>query len=96
MSPPPSLSLSHTQTRASLQQYSAHAAGSETSCLTMAHDNHTLVSRGGELKIAITSSHTQCLLFTFSEGDDTLKVWDIRSFKRPVHVATGLQNLFSV
>jgi WD40 repeat protein len=29
-------------------------------------------------------------------GDDTMKVWDIRSFKRPVNVATGLQNFFSI
>ena len=36
-----------------------------------------------------------CLLH-HSKGDDTLKLWDIRSFKRAVNVATGLQNFFSV
>ena len=28
-------------------------------------------------------------------GDDTLKLWDIRSFKRPVNVVTGLDNMFA-
>lgn len=28
-------------------------------------------------------------------GDDTLKLWDIRSFKRPVNVVTGLDNIFA-
>jgi WD40 repeat protein len=62
-------------TRSTLQQYNAHGVGSETSCITIAHDNQTLVSRG---------------------GDDTLKLWDIRSFKRPVNVVTGLQNFYTV
>lgn len=29
-------------------------------------------------------------------GDDTLKMWDIRSFRQPVNVATGLTNYFSM
>ena len=28
-------------------------------------------------------------------GDDTLKLWDIRSFKRPVNIVTGLDNMFA-
>ncbi|CAI8054115.1 WD repeat-containing protein 70 [Geodia barretti] len=81
-------------TRSSLHQYTAHTPGTETSCITMSHDNQTLVSRGGGLKITI--HHRKLRLFLFLKGDDTLKVWDIRSFKRPVNVATGLQNFFSV
>lgn len=34
------------------------------------------------------------LLFV-TPGDDTLKVWDLRAFKRPVNVATGLSTFFS-
>ena len=30
------------------------------------------------------------------EGDDTLKLWDIRAFKRPVNVVINLDSLFSV
>lgn len=29
-------------------------------------------------------------------GDDTLKMWDIRSFRQPVNVAAGLTNYFSM
>ncbi|CAK6959485.1 WD repeat-containing protein 70 isoform X1 [Scomber scombrus] len=29
-------------------------------------------------------------------GDDTLKLWDIRNFRKPVNVATGLTNYFSM
>uniref|UniRef100_A0A8D2ZKN4 WD repeat-containing protein 70 n=1 Tax=Scophthalmus maximus TaxID=52904 RepID=A0A8D2ZKN4_SCOMX len=29
-------------------------------------------------------------------GDDTLKMWDIRNFKKPVNVATGLTNNFAM
>ncbi|KAM6987183.1 WD repeat-containing protein 70 [Aplochiton taeniatus] len=29
-------------------------------------------------------------------GDDTLKTWDIRNFKKPLNVATGLTNYFSM
>ncbi|CAI8014425.1 WD repeat-containing protein 70 [Geodia barretti] len=32
-------------TRSSLHQYTAHTPGTETSCITMSHDNQTLVSR---------------------------------------------------
>ena len=36
------------QARSSLQQFGAHARGSDTSSLCFSHDNRTLVSRGGE------------------------------------------------
>ena len=29
-------------------------------------------------------------------GDDTIKLWDIRSFKRPVNVVGNLNNFFPV
>ena len=29
-------------------------------------------------------------------GDDTLKTWDIRNFKKPLNEASGLFNLFPV
>lgn len=32
----------------------------------------------------------------FFPGDDTLKVWDIRSFRKPVNEASGLTNYFSM
>ena len=31
-----------------------------------------------------------------SGGDDTLKLWDVRSFKKPVNVATGLFSRFEM
>ena len=37
------------QMRSSMQHYGAHQQGSETSCLCFAHDNQTLISRGGEI-----------------------------------------------
>ena len=33
-------------------------------------------------------------LHLFSAGDDTLKTWDIRSFRKPLNVATGLTSYF--
>ena len=36
------------QMRSSIQHYGAHEQGSETSCLCFAHDNQTLISRGGK------------------------------------------------
>uniref|UniRef100_A0A8C5DVW4 WD repeat-containing protein 70 n=1 Tax=Gouania willdenowi TaxID=441366 RepID=A0A8C5DVW4_GOUWI len=48
-------------------------------------------------------SDTSCLCFSYDGttlasrgGDDTLKTWDIRNFKKPVNVATGLTNYFSM
>ncbi|XP_029940369.1 WD repeat-containing protein 70 [Salarias fasciatus] len=48
-------------------------------------------------------SDTSCLAFSYDGttlasrgGDDTLKTWDIRNFRKPVHVATGLTNYFSM
>ncbi|XP_066507302.1 WD repeat-containing protein 70 isoform X2 [Hoplias malabaricus] len=46
-------------------------------------------------------SDTSCLTFSYDGttlasrgGDDTLKTWDIRSFKKPLNVATGLTSYF--
>uniref|UniRef100_A0AAR2J6T6 WD repeat-containing protein 70 n=1 Tax=Pygocentrus nattereri TaxID=42514 RepID=A0AAR2J6T6_PYGNA len=46
-------------------------------------------------------SDTSCLTFSYDGttlasrgGDDTLKTWDIRSFKKPLKVATGLTTYF--
>ncbi|XP_071490970.1 WD repeat-containing protein 70-like [Diadema antillarum] len=46
---------------------------------------------------------TSCISFSYDNqifvtrgGDDTLKSWDIRNFKRPVNVATGLDNFYPV
>ncbi|XP_064384798.1 WD repeat-containing protein 70-like isoform X2 [Halichondria panicea] len=61
-------------TRSQFQHFTAHTAGSETCSLCFSHDNHTLISRG---------------------GDNTLKLWDLRSFKRPVNVVTELDTFFS-
>lgn len=51
----------------------------------------------------IPGSDTSCIAFSYDGvtlasrgGDDTLKVWDIRNFKKPVNVATGLTNYFSM
>ncbi|KAF7666291.1 hypothetical protein LDENG_00114040 [Lucifuga dentata] len=48
-------------------------------------------------------SDTSCLAFSYDGvtlasrgGDDTLKTWDIRNFKKPVNVANGLTNYFSM
>uniref|UniRef100_A0A3P9L818 WD repeat-containing protein 70 n=1 Tax=Oryzias latipes TaxID=8090 RepID=A0A3P9L818_ORYLA len=48
-------------------------------------------------------SDTSCLCFSYDGvtlasrgGDDTLKVWDIRSFRKPVNEASGLTNYFSM
>uniref|UniRef100_A0A3B4XTS0 WD repeat-containing protein 70 n=1 Tax=Seriola lalandi dorsalis TaxID=1841481 RepID=A0A3B4XTS0_SERLL len=48
-------------------------------------------------------SETSCLSFSYDGmtlasrgGDDTLKTWDIRNFRKPVNVATGLTNYFSM
>lgn len=91
--------------RSSIQHYGAHEQGSETSCLCFAHDNQTLISRGGEIiKSLLPTSHyvhvqmdgqTTNTVYNFYLGDDTLKLWDIRSFKRPVNVVTGLDNMFA-
>uniref|UniRef100_A0A7N6BGW7 WD repeat-containing protein 70 n=1 Tax=Anabas testudineus TaxID=64144 RepID=A0A7N6BGW7_ANATE len=46
---------------------------------------------------------TSCLSFSYDGvtlasrgGDDTLKTWDIRNFRNPVKLATGLTNYFSM
>ncbi|KAI4892112.1 hypothetical protein NFI96_017896 [Prochilodus magdalenae] len=46
-------------------------------------------------------SDTSCLTFSYDGttlasrgGDDTLKMWDIRNFRKPLHVATGLTSYF--
>lgn len=57
----------------SIANYEAHTRGAGTTCICFAHDNHTVITRG---------------------GDDTLKLWDIRSFKSPVGVVSDLYNLF--
>ncbi|KAI3362296.1 hypothetical protein L3Q82_012604, partial [Scortum barcoo] len=51
----------------------------------------------------IPGSDTSCLSFSYDGltlasrgGDDTLKTWDIRNFRKPVNVATGLTNYFSM
>ncbi|KAJ4926401.1 hypothetical protein JOQ06_008575 [Pogonophryne albipinna] len=51
----------------------------------------------------IPGSDTSCIAFSYDGvtlasrgGDDTLKVWDIRNFKKPVNVAMGLTNYFSM
>ncbi|KAF6733215.1 WD repeat-containing protein 70 [Oryzias melastigma] len=48
-------------------------------------------------------SDTSCLSFSYDGvtlasrgGDDTLKVWDIRNFRKPVNEATGLTNYFTM
>ncbi|XP_067106527.1 WD repeat-containing protein 70 isoform X2 [Osmerus mordax] len=48
-------------------------------------------------------SDPSCLAFSYDGttlasrgGDDTLKTWDIRSFKKPLNVATGLTTAFSM
>uniref|UniRef100_A0A8C6WQH1 WD repeat-containing protein 70 n=1 Tax=Neogobius melanostomus TaxID=47308 RepID=A0A8C6WQH1_9GOBI len=47
----------------------------------------------------VPGSATSCLAFSYDGmtlasrgGDDTLKLWDIRNFKKPVNVANGLTN----
>ncbi|XP_040276894.1 WD repeat-containing protein 70 [Bufo bufo] len=44
---------------------------------------------------------TSCIAFSYGGtviatrgGDDTLKTWDMRNFKKPLHVASGLPNFF--
>ncbi|KAK5852079.1 hypothetical protein PBY51_023581 [Eleginops maclovinus] len=51
----------------------------------------------------IPGSDTSCIAFSYDGvtlasrgGDDTLKLWDIRNFKKPVNVATGLTNYFTM
>uniref|UniRef100_UPI0037E7F362 WD repeat-containing protein 70 n=1 Tax=Semicossyphus pulcher TaxID=241346 RepID=UPI0037E7F362 len=51
----------------------------------------------------IPGSDTSCLSFSYDGmtlasrgGDDTLKTWDIRHFRKPVNVATGLTNYFTM
>ncbi|XP_070780724.1 WD repeat-containing protein 70 [Enoplosus armatus] len=51
----------------------------------------------------IPGSDTSCLSFSYDGmtlasrgGDDTLKTWDIRNFKKPVNVANGLTNYFTM
>ncbi|XP_073686307.1 WD repeat-containing protein 70-like [Garra rufa] len=51
----------------------AHAAGSDTSCLTFSYDGVTLASRG---------------------GDDTMKTWDMRNFRKPLAAVSGLTSFF--
>ena len=48
-------------------------------------------------------SDTSCVTFGHDNrhvatrgGDDTLKLWDVRAFKKPVHVATNLYSRFDV
>ncbi|XP_043925842.1 WD repeat-containing protein 70 [Protopterus annectens] len=49
----------------------------------------------------IPGSETSCLTFSYTGnilasrgGDDTLKTWDIRNFRKPLNVATGLPSFF--
>ena len=46
-------------------------------------------------------SETTCLLFGHDcqtlvsrGGDDTMKLWDIRQFKSPIHIAQDLSNIY--
>ncbi|KAK7898645.1 hypothetical protein WMY93_019498 [Mugilogobius chulae] len=48
-------------------------------------------------------SDTSCITFSYDGvtlasrgGDDTLKIWDMRNFKKPLNVANGLTNYFSM
>ncbi|KAG9488426.1 hypothetical protein GDO78_007955 [Eleutherodactylus coqui] len=49
------------------------------------------------------STDTSCVAFSYGGtviatrgGDDTLKTWDMRNFKKPIHMASGLPNYFPV
>ncbi|CAL1569391.1 unnamed protein product [Knipowitschia caucasica] len=51
----------------------------------------------------IPGSDTSCITFSYDGvtlasrgGDDTLKTWDMRNFKKPLNVANGLTNYFSM
>ncbi|XP_020780816.1 WD repeat-containing protein 70 [Boleophthalmus pectinirostris] len=51
----------------------------------------------------IPGSDTSCISFSYDGvtlasrgGDDTLKTWDMRNFKKPLNVANGLTNYFSM
>ncbi|XP_053304091.1 WD repeat-containing protein 70 isoform X2 [Spea bombifrons] len=51
----------------------------------------------------VPGTDTSCVTFSYSGvtlatrgGDDTLKTWDIRNFKKPLHTASGLSNIFPV
>jgi len=50
-----------------------------------------------------SGTSTSCLVFAYDNlefasrgGDDTLKTWDLRNFKKPVHVASNLVTYFDV
>uniref|UniRef100_A0A3B4AU21 WD repeat-containing protein 70 n=1 Tax=Periophthalmus magnuspinnatus TaxID=409849 RepID=A0A3B4AU21_9GOBI len=51
----------------------------------------------------IPGSDTSSIMFSYDGvtlasrgGDDTLKIWDMRNFKKPLNVANGLTNYFSM
>lgn len=61
--------------------------------------NATLTIRDGHLNNSDTSSivfsYRDTLLCTRGEGiDETLKLWDIRAFKKPIHVVDGLYSRY--
>eukprot|EP00057_Strongylocentrotus_purpuratus_P026398 XP_011680872.1 PREDICTED: WD repeat-containing protein 70 isoform X4 [Strongylocentrotus purpuratus] len=48
-------------------------------------------------------TETSCITFSYDNqifvtrgGDDTMKSWDLRNFKRPVNVVTGLESFYQV
>ncbi|XP_025405404.1 gastrulation defective protein 1 homolog [Sipha flava] len=62
--------------------------------------NATLTIRDGHLNNSDTSSivfsYRDTLICTRGEGiDETLKLWDIRNFKKPIHIVDGLYSRYS-
>ena len=76
--------------RPSMTVESAHTKGSETGSLVFSVDGKTVLTRGGDDTVKRTSlfgSHERVVL--------TLRqVWDLRSFKKPLVVRSGLTTLY--
>jgi hypothetical protein len=55
--------------------------------------------RGRSIVVAVSQSGVRMineleLLYLTLPGDDSMKLWDLRNFKKPVNVALNLPNAF--
>ncbi len=83
------VTLVHLQVNTAFLNRNAHS--SAITSLQFSYEANTVLTRGRECwKMTVTV--VNCSLSV----DDTLKLWDLRKFKDPVHVAEELDNLFSV
>ncbi|KFD72996.1 hypothetical protein M514_00129 [Trichuris suis] len=69
----------------------AHTPGCDISCLSFSYDNNNFLSRSRKPVVVLT----KIVAFIFvAPGDGTMKLWDLRKTKEPIHVVENLEAIF--